>query len=75
MGSQKRTILCHWGWVVTNGIRAIAQPEMVGVCTSPKRVAGGHSLGCQEWGDPMRVASEDAGSQGGVIVTSHIAWE
>jgi len=41
----------------------------------PKRVAGGHSLGYQEWGDPMRVASEDAGSQGGVIVTSHIAWE
>jgi hypothetical protein len=40
-----------------------------------ERVAGGHSLGCQEWGDPMRVASEDAGSQGGVIVTSHIAWE
>jgi hypothetical protein len=75
MGNQKRTILCHWGWVVTNGIKAIAQPEMVGACTSPKRVAGGHSLGCQEWGDPMRVASEDAGSQGGVIVTSHIAWE
>jgi hypothetical protein len=28
MGSQKRTVLCHWGWIVTNGIRAIAQPEM-----------------------------------------------
>jgi hypothetical protein len=27
-GSQKMTILCHWGWVVTNGIRAIVQPEM-----------------------------------------------
>jgi hypothetical protein len=26
-------------------------------------------------GDPMRVASGDAGSQEGVIVTSHIAWE
>jgi hypothetical protein len=25
--------------------------------------------------DPMRVASGDAGSQEGVIVTSHIAWE
>jgi hypothetical protein len=31
----------------------------------PMRVAGGHSLGRQEWGDPMRVASEDAGSKGG----------
>jgi hypothetical protein len=41
----------------------------------PKRVAGGHLLGCQEWVDPMRVASKDAGSKGGVIVTSHIAWE
>jgi hypothetical protein len=41
----------------------------------PIRVVGGHSLGRQEWGDPMRVASEDAGSKGGVIVTSHIAWE
>jgi len=27
-GSQKRTILCHCGWVVTNGIRVIIQPEM-----------------------------------------------
>jgi hypothetical protein len=34
-GRQKRTILCHWGWVVTNGIRAISQPEMGGPCTSP----------------------------------------
>jgi hypothetical protein len=25
---------CVIGWVVTNGIRAIAQPEMVGACTS-----------------------------------------
>jgi hypothetical protein len=25
--------------------------------------------------NPKRVASGDAGSQGGVIVTSHIAWE
>jgi hypothetical protein len=39
------------------------------------RVASGHSLGRQEWGDPMRVSSGDAESQGGVIVTSHIAWE
>jgi hypothetical protein len=31
----------------------------------PIRVADGHLLGCQEWGDPMRVASEDAGSKGG----------
>jgi hypothetical protein len=41
----------------------------------PMRVASGHSLGHQEWGDPMKVASEDAGSQEGVIVASHIAWE
>jgi hypothetical protein len=34
MRSLKRTILCHWGWVVTNGIRAIAQPMMGGACTS-----------------------------------------
>jgi len=39
------------------------------------RVASGHLLGRQEWGDPMRVASEDAGSQKGVIVTSHFAWK
>jgi hypothetical protein len=25
------------------------------------RVANGHSLGRQEWGDPMRVTSKDAG--------------
>jgi hypothetical protein len=41
MGSQKRTVLCHWGWVVTNGIRAIAQPEMVGACTSPRGLPAG----------------------------------
>jgi hypothetical protein len=41
MGSQKRTILCHWGWVVTNGIRVIAQPEMVGACISLMRDASG----------------------------------
>jgi hypothetical protein len=34
-GSQKPTILCHWEWVVTNGIRIIVQPEMGGVCISP----------------------------------------
>jgi hypothetical protein len=38
------------------------------------RVAGEHSLGRQEWGDPMRVANRDAASQEGVIVTSQIAW-
>jgi hypothetical protein len=40
----------------------------------PMWVASGHSLGCQQWGDPMRVASGYAGSQKGVIVTSHIIW-
>jgi hypothetical protein len=39
--SQKRTILCHWRWVVTNGIRAIARPEMVGARTSLMRDASG----------------------------------
>jgi len=39
------------------------------------RVASGHSLGRQEWSDPMRVANGDSGSQEGVIVTSHIAWK
>jgi len=39
------------------------------------RVTSGHSLRRQEWGDPMRVASENVGSEEGVIVTSHIAWE
>jgi hypothetical protein len=34
-GSQKQTILCCWGWVVTNGFRAIAQHEMGGACTIP----------------------------------------
>jgi len=34
-GSQKRTILCHWEWVFTNGIRVISHPEMGGPCTSP----------------------------------------
>jgi hypothetical protein len=41
MGSQKRIVLCHWGWIDTNGIRVIAQPEMVGACTSPMRDASG----------------------------------
>jgi histidine ammonia-lyase len=36
------------------------------------RVVSGHLLGHQEWGDPMRVASGDTGSQEGVIVTSHM---
>jgi hypothetical protein len=40
-GSQKRIILCHWGGVVTNGIRAIAQPEIRGACTSPMRDTSG----------------------------------
>jgi len=38
-------------------------------------VANGLLLGRQEWGDPMRVASGDAGSQERVIMTSHVAWE
>jgi hypothetical protein len=32
--SHKRTILYHLEWVVTNGIRAITQPEMGGASTS-----------------------------------------
>jgi hypothetical protein len=39
------------------------------------RVISKHLLGRQELDDPMRVASGDAGSQEGVIVTSHITWE
>jgi hypothetical protein len=38
------------------------------------RVASWHLVGPQEWGDPMRVANEDAVSQKGVIVTFHIVW-
>jgi hypothetical protein len=34
-------VLCHEWWVVTNNIRAIVQPEMVGACTSPMRDASG----------------------------------
>jgi len=41
----------------------------------PIRVASGHLLERQEWGDLMRVATGDAGSHDRVIVTSHIAWE
>jgi len=37
------------------------------------RVASKHLLGHQEWGDPMRIVSGDAGSQEGVIVMSYIA--
>jgi hypothetical protein len=32
---------------------------------NPMRIASGHSLGRQEWGDPIKVASRDAGSQDG----------
>jgi hypothetical protein len=43
----------------------------------PMRVVSGHSLERQEWGDLMRAASGDVGSQERVIVTSHITrvWE
>jgi hypothetical protein len=41
----------------------------------PMKVACGNLLGCQEWGDPIRVASGNAESQEGVIVTSYIAWK
>jgi hypothetical protein len=40
----------------------------------PMKVACGHSLGHQKWGDPTKVASWDVRSQAGVIVTSHIIW-
>jgi 16S rRNA C1402 (ribose-2'-O) methylase RsmI len=33
--SQKRTILCHWRSVVTNGIKVIVQPEIGEAYTSP----------------------------------------
>jgi len=36
--------------------------------------ASGHSLGRQEWGDPLKVASRDARPLEGRIVTSHIIW-
>jgi hypothetical protein len=61
-GNQKRTILCRLGWVITNGIRAIAQPEIGRSMHKPVRDASGHLLGRQEWGDPMRVASGEARS-------------
>jgi hypothetical protein len=62
----------HWGWVVRNDIKAIFKPEIDSV-HKPIMVASGHSLGHQEWGDPIRVASENAESQEGVIVMPHIA--
>jgi hypothetical protein len=65
MGSQKRTVLCHWGWVVTNGIRAIAQPEMVGACTSPRGLPGGTRWdaknGVIPWGSPARTLGPKGG--------------
>jgi hypothetical protein len=27
MGSQKRTILCHWGWVVTEKVEETPEEE------------------------------------------------
>jgi hypothetical protein len=39
----------------------------------PMRVASGHLLRHQEWGDPTKVANRDARSQEEVIVMSHIA--
>jgi hypothetical protein len=45
-----------------------------GCMHKPIRVASELSMGCQEGGDSMRVANGDAGSQEGLIVTSHIAW-
>jgi hypothetical protein len=33
--SEKRKILYRLGWVVTNCIRAIVQPEVGRACTSP----------------------------------------
>jgi hypothetical protein len=43
------------GWGVTNGIRAIAQLEMGGACTSLRRLlADAHWDRCQEWANPMR---------------------
>jgi hypothetical protein len=40
----------------------------------PMRVASGHSLGRQEWGDPIRIASGDAGPQEELIVMFYSAW-
>jgi len=39
------------------------------------RVTSGHLLGRQDCADPIRVTSGDIGSQKGVIVMFHIAWE
>jgi len=63
LGSQKRTILCHW--VVTNGIRASAQPEMVGACTSPWGLPAGTRWdaknGVIPWGSPAGTLSPKGG--------------
>jgi len=58
----KANTIVSLGWVVTNSIRVIVQPEMGAKSVyKPMRVASGHSFR-QEWGDPMKVISGDAGS-------------
>jgi len=54
--SQKSDNIMSLGWVVTNDIRAITQPNIVERAQA-MRVTSMHSLGCQECGDPIRVAS------------------
>jgi len=65
MGSQKRTVLCHWGWVVTNGIRAIAQPEMVGACTSPRGLPAGTRWDAKNGVIPWGSSARTLGPKGG----------
>jgi hypothetical protein len=74
-GSQKRTNIVLLGVGRYKWYQSHFPAWDGGTVHKPIRVASGHLLRLQEWGDPMRVASGDAGSQEGVIVTSHIAWE
>jgi hypothetical protein len=62
--SKKWTILCHWGESLQM-VSELLPSVRWGDVHKLLRVASGHLLGCQEWGDPMKVDSWEAGSQEG----------
>ena len=55
-------VVSYWGGVLQMVSEPLPSQRWGERAQALEGVARGHSLGCQEWANPMKVASEDDGS-------------
>jgi hypothetical protein len=75
MGSQKRTVLCHWGWIVTSSVRTAPRKIFPDAYFDPQTInRGPWTLRLQEFGvNSSRAQRRDISSE--VVLSSVLRYK